>query len=60
MEQRFAPRFDVLEERFKAATSDLRAIFEHALRSQITTAMFGLVSVILTMAALAFALVRFT
>ena len=33
---------------------------QHELRSQITTVVFGLVSVGLTMAALAFALVRFT
>ena len=60
LEQRFEQRFDVMEERFRAATSDLRATFEHELRSQITTVMFGMVSVVLTMAALAFALVRFT
>ena len=53
-------RFDSLDDRVKAATSDLRATFEHELRSQTTTMVFGLVSVVLTMAALAFALVRFT
>ena len=60
-----------LEERFtahiSAAVSDLRATFEHEMRLQSMT--FGqevrsqhvaLVGVVLTMAALAFALVRFT
>ncbi len=53
-------RFDALDDRISAATSDLRAAFEHELRSQTTTMVFGLVSVVMTMAALAFALVRFT
>ncbi len=53
-------RFDGLDDRMKGATSDLRATFEHELRAQTTTMVFGLVSVVLTMAALAFALVRFT
>ena len=71
---RVEERFNVVDERFNtvnerftgmehvitAAAADLRATFEHELRSQITTVMFGLVSVVLTMAALAFALVRFT
>ena len=59
-QRRLDERFAVVEERSKAATSDLRATFEHELRSQITTVVSGLVSVVLTMAALAFALVRFT
>jgi len=53
-------RFDGLDDRIKAASSDLRATFEHELRSQTITMVFGLVSVVLTMAALAFALVRFS
>ena len=71
---RVEERFNVVDERFNtvnerftgmehvitAAAADLRATFEHELRSQITTVMFGLVSVVLTMATLAFALVRFT
>ena len=56
-------RFDRIEERFDerlgAASSDLRASFEHQLRKQTTTMMFGLVGVVMTMAALAFALARF-
>jgi len=52
-------RFDGANDRIKATTSDLRATFEHELRSQTTTMVFGLVTVVLTMAALAFALVRF-
>jgi hypothetical protein len=53
-------RFNAMDDRIKASASDLRASFEHALRSQTTAMVFGLVSVVLTMAALAFALVRFT
>jgi hypothetical protein len=63
-------RFERVEERIKAAMSELRATFEHELRAQsgafghelraqTTTMVFALVSVVLTMAALAFALVRF-
>jgi hypothetical protein len=53
-------RFDAMDDRIKASASDIRASFEHELRSQTITMVFGLVSVVLTMAALAFALVRFT
>ena len=53
-------RFEGLDERLKATGSDLRATFEHELRSQTMTMMFGLISVVLTMSALAFALARFT
>ncbi len=53
-------RFDGLDDRITAATSDIRAAFEHELPSQTTTMVFGLVSVVMTMAALAFALVRFS
>ena len=60
LEESLGWRFDGLDDRIKAATSDLRATFEHELRSQTATMVFGLVSVVLTMAALAFALVRFT
>lgn len=63
MDERFERvdvRFDLIDERIKAMGFDLRASFEHELRSQSTTIMFGLVTVVLTMAALAFALVRFT
>jgi transcriptional regulator NrdR family protein len=62
LEERFnrlGCRFDGVNDRIKATTSDLRATFEHELRSQTTTMVFGLVTVVLTMAALAFALVRF-
>ena len=74
MDLRFAlvdQRFDRLDQSIKASSSDLRATFEHelrsqsitfdeALRSQTTAMLFALVSVVLTMAALAFALARFT
>lgn len=67
LEERFDERFNAVNERFagmdhliSASAADLRAMFEHELRSQITTVVFGLVTVVLTMAALAFALVRFT
>jgi hypothetical protein len=64
-------QFNRVDESIRAATSDLRATFEHELRSQsstferelrsqTTTMVFGLVGVVLTMAALAFALVSFT
>lgn len=57
---RIVERFDAMDERMKASSLDLRASFEHELRAQMTTVMFGLVSTVLTMAALAFALARFT
>ena len=64
-------RFNAMDARITTATSDLRATLEHEMRlqstsfgqevrSQTTSMVFGLVSVVLTMAALAFALVRFT
>ena len=64
-------RFNRVDESIEAASADLRATFEHELRAQsssfghelraqTTTMVFGLVGVVLTMAALAFALVRFT
>jgi hypothetical protein len=64
-------RFNRVDESIEAARADLRATFEHELRAQsssfghelraqTTTMVFGLVGVVLTMAALAFALVRFT
>ena len=68
-------RFSALDDRFtahiSAAVSDLRATFEHEMRlqtitfgqevrSQTNTTLFALVGVVLTMAALAFALARFT
>ena len=72
---RIDDRFTALDDRFtshiSAAVSDLRATFEHEMRlqtitfgqevrSQTNTSLFALVGVVLTMAALAFALVRFT
>ena len=53
-------RFDRVDDRISAMGSELRASFEHELRGQTTTIVFALVSVVLTMAALAFALARFT
>jgi len=74
LEERFDERFNAIEERFKGldwrfeglddrlrgGMAELRAAFEHELRGQTTTMVFGLVSVVLTMAVLAFALARFT
>lgn len=60
LDQRMELRFTVHEERNNAAMSDLRGTLEHELRSVITTMIFGLVSMVLTMAALAVALVRLT
>lgn len=53
-------RFEGLDDRLKGGMSELRAAFEHELRAQTNTVVFGLVSVVLTMAVLAFALARFT
>ena len=71
LEQRIDLRLNRVDESIGAASADLRATFEHELRAQsssfghelraqTTTMVFGLVGVVLTMAALAFALVRFT
>ena len=63
IEERFTGldwRFEGLDDRLQGGMSELRAAFEHELRGQTTTMVFGLVSVVLTMAALAFALARFT
>ena len=71
LEQRIDLRFERVEESIRAAKSELRATFEHELRAQsstfghelraqTTTMVFALVGVVLTMAALAFALARFT
>ena len=86
LEQRNELRFDRVDESIKVATSELRATFEHELRTHSTsvqqellgierelrsqstnfeqqlrsqTMVFSLVGVVLTMAALAFALARF-
>ena len=53
-------RFEGLDDRLRGGMSELRAAFEHELRGQTNTVVFGLVSVVLTMAVLAFALARFT
>jgi hypothetical protein len=53
-------RFAGLDERIKSSASDLKASFEHELRSQTMALIFGMVSVVMTMSGLAFALVRFT
>jgi len=60
IEEKFDQRFDGVDDRIRAMGSELRAAFEHELRGQATTMFFALVSVVLTMAALAFALARFT
>lgn len=64
-------RFSRVDESIRAAASDLQATFEHELRAQTTTfgqevraltitMIWALVSAVLTMAALAFGLARFT
>lgn len=60
LEERMEIRFDAMDDRMKGSSADLRATFEHELRSQTMALIFGMVSVVLTMAMLAFALVRFT
>jgi len=57
---RIDDRFALNEERTNAAMSDLRATLERELRTQSTTMIFGLVGIMLTMAALAVALFRLT
>lgn len=66
-EERLNGRFDSIDERFKATDSridataaDQRASFEHELRSQTNTLVLGFGSLVLTIAAMAFALVRLT
>jgi hypothetical protein len=53
-------RFTVVDERFAGLEHRLTATFEHELRQQTLALIFGMVSVVLTMSGLAFALVRFT
>jgi hypothetical protein len=53
-------RFNVVDERLMGLEHRLTGMFEHELRQQTMTMMFGMVGVVMTMAALAFALVRFT
>ena len=71
LEERITERFNGMDHRISWAMSDLRATFEpemraqtitfgQEVRSQSTTTVFALVGVVLTLAALAFPLVRFT
>ena len=60
LEERLDLRFKVVDERLVGLEHRLTGSFEHELRQQTMTMMFGMVGVVLTMAALAFALVRFT
>ncbi|MGI8983498.1 MAG: hypothetical protein ACR2HM_03030 [Acidimicrobiales bacterium] len=60
VDERFDHMEEWLGERFKSFSFELRAVFEHELRAQVLTMVFGLVGVVMTMAALVFALVRFT
>jgi hypothetical protein len=57
-------RFTSLEEnialRFESSENGLKAAFEHELRGQAITLFWAQVTVVMTMAALAFSLVRFT
>ncbi len=57
LEARIDDRFTIHEERNNAAMSELRATLEHELRSHTSALVFGLVAMVLTMAALAVALV---
>ena len=60
IEEGFEERLNGVNDRIEASASGLRAMFEHELRKQTMALVFGMVSVVMTMAALAFALVRFT
>jgi hypothetical protein len=59
-ELRMDARFAVVDGRFEALEHKLMDAFHRELIDQTRTMLFGIVSVVLTMAALAFALVRFT
>lgn len=60
MDERFVQAEENLGFRFEALESGIRAAFEHELRGQAITLFFAMVTVVMTMAALAFSLVRFT
>jgi hypothetical protein len=63
MDARFAVvdgRFAAIDQRFEALEHKLMDAFHRELIDQTRTMLFGIVSIVLTMAALAFALVRFT
>jgi hypothetical protein len=60
LEERMDLRFQVVDERLVGLEHRLTATFEHELRQQTLALIFGMVSVVLTMSGLAFALVRFT
>lgn len=60
LDEKLDERFEKFDERLLRTKFELQATFEKALRSQTLTVMFGLITVVMTMAALAFALVRFT
>jgi hypothetical protein len=61
---RIDDRFTSLEEnialRFESSENGLKAAFEHELRGQAITLFWAQVTVVMTMAALAFSIVRFT
>lgn len=58
--QSFDARFDLVDERINASKHELIGTLHRELNAQTKTMMFGIVTIVLTMATLAFALVRFT
>ncbi len=60
VDERLAALDDRIRLRFESYENSLRASFEHELRRQLVTLLWAQVIVVMTMAALAFSLVRFT
>ncbi|CAN5806945.1 hypothetical protein BH23ACT1_BH23ACT1_15100 [soil metagenome] len=59
-DERFGWMDDNFGQRLEAAKQELIGLFHRELNAQTKTVVFGMVTIVLTMAALAFALVRFT
>ncbi len=60
VDERFGLMDDNFGQRLEAAKQELIGLFHRELNAQTKTVVFGMVTIVLTMAALAFALVRFT
>jgi len=60
VDERFGWMDDNFGQRLEAAKQELIGLFHRELNAQTKTVVFGMVTIVLTMAALAFALVRFT
>jgi hypothetical protein len=60
MDDRFTALDETIAMRFESSENRMKAAFEHELRGQAITLFWAQVTVVMTMAALAFGLVRFT